>query len=59
MMMWLPRRLTSAKWCCSRTAQTSLPDMTRSLANGDLKLCDKHVAALASPNLFVTGTLIE
>ncbi len=41
--MWLPRWGTWAKPCCSRIAQTSLPESVRSLGNFYSDLGDKHL----------------
>ena len=39
--IWLPRRRTSLKPCCSSKRQTSLPDRMRNLANSHLKSGDE------------------
>jgi len=44
-MIWLPRLRTSTKPWRARTSQTSAPDRTRSLANGDLNLRDVDISA--------------
>ena len=41
---WLPLLRTSTKPCFAKMAHTSRPDRTRSLPNGYLDLCHKHIA---------------
>lgn len=57
--MWLPRRRTSAKPCRSSMAQTSLPDKTRSLPKGNLKLGDEHLTVLARRDFGGRSTFVE
>jgi hypothetical protein len=52
MMRWLLRCRTSANPCRARIPQTSAPESTRSLPNGDLDLGHEHVARPASLNFF-------
>jgi hypothetical protein len=41
---WLDRRRTSAKPCRARISHASRPDMTRSLPNGHLDVCDEQIS---------------
>src|ERR687898_742222 len=56
--MWLPRRRISSKPAFLKTAQTSLPDRTRNLANVYLYLCNEHL--VTKPFLdFFRGSRLE
>ena len=59
MTTWLPRRRTSAKPCCERIVQASVPERTRSLPNGDFELCNEDVAVKAGRDFGAIGRLEE
>ena len=56
---WLPRRLTSTKPCVSRIRQTSRPESTRSLANGDLDMGHIDLVPQAPVDFLGRGGLEE
>src|SRR5450830_356996 len=51
MTAWLPFCRTRANPCWERISQTSRPDTTRSLTNGDFDLGDEDLAAHSSRDL--------
>lgn len=59
MIRWLPRSRIATNPFCSSTRQTSSPDRTRSLPNGNLDLGDEHLAAETPDNFGPVGGFEE